>query len=179
MKLIVGLGNPGKEYEKTRHNIGFIIVDAILNKYKFPTFKEEKKFKAEISSYEIENEKIILAKPTTFMNLSGLAVKEISKFYKIDKSNIFIIQDDKDMDFLKTRIKNVASGDGGHNGIKSIIQELGTKELNRFKIGIGNELLERMPTDKFVLGTFSKDELKKIETQKEEIIKKIIEEIKN
>lgn len=179
MKLIIGLGNPGKEYERTRHNIGFIIVDAILNQYKFPAFKEEKKFKALISSGEINNNKIILAKPTTFMNLSGLAVREIAKFYKIDKSNILIIQDDKDMEFLKTRIKNVASGDGGHNGIKSIIQELGTNELNRFKVGVGNELLNKIPTDKFVLGTFSKEEIKKLDIQKEEIINKILEQIKN
>jgi len=163
MKLIIGLGNPGKEYLKTRHNIGFLIVDAISKKFNFPIFKEEK---------------IILAKPTTFMNLSGFAAKEISKFYKINKKNIFIIQDDKDMEFLKIRIKNEASGDGGHNGIKSIIQELGTKELNRFKIGIGNTLLEKMPTDKFVLSNFTKEEINLLKEEKEEIINKILEEIK-
>ncbi len=180
MKLIVGLGNPGKEYIKTRHNIGFIVIDAILNKYKnnFPILKEEKKLKSEISIGEINGNKIILAKPTTFMNLSGLAIKEISKFYKINKQDIFIIQDDKDMEFLKIRIKKEASGDGGHNGIKSIIQELGTKELNRFKIGVGNELLEKMPTDKFVLSTFNKDELSNIKAKEEEIINKILEQIK-
>jgi len=178
MKLIIGLGNPGKEYLKTRHNIGFLIVDAISKKFNFPIFKEEKKFKSEISIGEINDEKIILAKPTTFMNLSGFAAKEISKFYKINKKNIFIIQDDKDMEFLKIRIKNEASGDGGHNGIKSIIQELGTKELNRFKIGIGNTLLEKMPTDKFVLSNFTKEEINLLKEEKEEIINKILEEIK-
>lgn len=180
MKLIVGLGNPGKDYVKTRHNIGFIIVDWIFNRFKdnFPPLKEERKFKAQISIGEINGEKIILAKPLTFMNLSGFSVKEISKFYKINPKDILIIQDDKDMELLKIRIKKEVSGDGGHNGIKSIIQELGTKELNRFKIGVGNELLERMPTDKFVLAQFTKEEFKKIEDIKEEIIDKVLETIK-
>lgn len=180
MKLIVGLGNPGKDYIKTRHNIGFIIVDYIFDKFKnnFPPLKEERKFKAQISIGEINGDKIILAKPLTFMNLSGFSIKEISKFYKINPKDILIIQDDKDMELLKIRIKKEASGDGGHNGIKSIIQELGTKELNRFKIGVGNELLERMPTDKFVLGQFTKEESNKIRDKKEEIIEKVLETIK-
>ncbi len=179
MKLIVGLGNIGKEYSKTRHNIGFIIVDAVLNNFNFPAFKEDKKLKSEISTGIINGEKIILSKPTTFMNLSGLAVKEISTFYKIKPSDIFIIQDDKDMDFLKIRFKNEVSGDGGHNGIKSIIKELSKKDLNRFKIGVSNELLEKMPTDKFVLSNFSKEELKAIKNNEETIINQLLEKIKN
>lgn len=179
MKLIVGLGNIGKEYSKTRHNIGFIIVDAILNNFNFPSFKEDKKLKSEISTGIINGEKIILSKPTTFMNLSGLAVKEISNFYKIKPSDIFIIQDDKDMEFLKIRFKNEVSGDGGHNGIKSIIKELSKKDLNRFKIGVSNELLEKMPTDKFVLSNFSKEELKAIKNNEETIINQLLEKIKN
>lgn len=178
MKLIVGLGNPGKEYSKTRHNIGFIITDAILSDFNFPVFKEDKKLKSELSIGNINGEKIILAKPTTFMNLSGLAVKEISSFYKINHKDIFIIQDDKDMDFLKIRFKNEVSGDGGHNGIKSIIKELSRKDLNRFKIGISNELLEKIPTDKFVLSNFSKEEFKKLTENKEIIINQLLEKIK-
>lgn len=178
MKLIIGLGNPGKEYQNTRHNIGFIIIDNILNTFNFPSFKEEKKFKAEISQGEINGEKIILAKPQTFMNLSGEAVQLIANFYKIKTPDIIVIQDDKDIDFLKIRIKKEASGDGGHNGIKSIQNCLNTKEICRFKIGIANELLEKIPTDKFVLGNFSKEELEKLTEKKEEIINSITSLIK-
>ncbi len=176
MKLIIGLGNPGKEYEKTRHNIGFLIVDAILEKFKFEKFKEEKKFKSLISLGEINKEKTILAKPLTFMNLSGIAIKEIINFYKIKLSDIIVIQDDKDMDFLKIRIKKTASGDGGHNGIKSILKETGTKDIKRFKIGIKNNLLEKIPTDKFVLSNFSKEEINQIKEQSDTIIENIIKQ---
>ncbi len=178
MKLIVGLGNPGKEYEKTRHNIGFITIDSILEAYNFPNFSEEKKFKAMISTGEINSEKVILAKPLTFMNLSGEAVQSIVNFYKIDVSDVIIIQDDKDMEFLKTRVKNEISGSGGHNGIKSILQSLNTNKICRFKIGVANDLLQKMPTDKFVLGNFSKEELDKINENKPKIIEEIVRLIK-
>lgn len=173
MYLIVGLGNPGKEYEKTRHNAGFLVLDNLQKNLELPDFKEEKKFKAEIS----EGKNIILAKPTTFMNLSGDAVQKISAFYKIPPSNIIVIHDELDLPIgeMKWRYSD-NTGDGGHNGVKDIIQQLGTMKFPRIKIGVSiPNRPEQMSGRDFVLSKFGKDE---IEAMKE--ISKICEEkIKN
>ena len=174
MKLIIGLVNPGKEYKNNRHNVGFIILDCFYKKHKdnFSLFKEDKKLKAEISVGEINGEKIILAKPLTFMNNSGVAFNAIKNFYKIKLEDILVIQDDKDLEFCKIRIKDESSA-GGHNGIKSIISAIGTNEIKRYKFGVANEKLDFMQTDKFVLEDFSGEEKKKIN----EIMDNIIEEV--
>ncbi|MCX6740618.1 MAG: aminoacyl-tRNA hydrolase [Candidatus Parcubacteria bacterium] len=153
-KLIVGLGNPGQEYKNNRHNIGFQALDAarvIPNLFGVvPTFKLEKKFKAEIA----KGANFILAKPQTFMNNSGQAVKTIKTFFKIKLENIIVVHDDIDLALGKIRISQDASS-GGNNGVESIIKELGSKGFIRIRVGVANSLREKMPADKFVLQNFT------------------------
>jgi PTH1 family peptidyl-tRNA hydrolase len=156
MKLVVGLGNPGKKYEKTRHNCGFNAINFYAAKNNL-TFK--KKFNAEYCEHVINNEKIILVKPLTYMNLSGNAVVEFVNFYNIKDEDILIIYDDKNFDVGKFKIKRNGS-DGGHNGIKDIINVLHTKELPRIKIGISMPKEELM---NHVLGKFSKQDKEKLD----------------
>ena len=133
MKLIVGLGNIGKEYEGTRHNIGFMVADELAKRWGITTWKNERS--AMCAEHRIP-EKIFLIKPTTYMNLSGEAVGAFANFYNIDPEDIAVIQDDLDLPCGKLRIRRKGSA-GGHNGIKSIQQHLGTGDCPRFKIGIG------------------------------------------
>ncbi|MDQ7009380.1 MAG: aminoacyl-tRNA hydrolase [Candidatus Gracilibacteria bacterium] len=171
MKLIIGLGNPGKQYEKTRHNVGFIFLDKLASENNFSDFKLETKFKGEISEGRFEGEKTILIKPTTFMNLSGESLRKIVDFYKIDLEDIIVIYDDKDMDFGKIRFRETGSA-GGHNGIKSIILHFG-KDFKRIKIGIGYD--NKYDVSDWVLGKFSEDNLDDINN---EIYDKSIELLK-
>ena len=157
MKLIFGLGNPGKQYEKTRHNIGYMLVDLIA-KDKNILFKNSK-FNADVAEYFYNNEKIILVKPLSFMNLSGGVVKKMVSFYNIDLNDIMIIHDDLDMSFGRIKIVNNSSS-GGHNGIKDIESNLGSKDYLRLKVGISK--VDNMDTKDYVLGKFSKDELAKL-----------------
>ena len=154
MKLVVGLGNIGKEYKNTRHNIGFMIVDNYLGKVNW-------KVKMESYIYKLEHngEDVVFIKPMTYMNLSGLAVAKIVAYYKIDPKDILIIQDDLDLPVANYKIKKNSSS-GGHNGITSIITELNTNEFGRLKIGIGKN--ENIPTDKYVLAKFTKIENDKL-----------------
>lgn len=154
MKLIVGLGNPGRKYNKTRHNIGFYILDNYLNKPKW-----SKKFNSEYVEMVINTQKVIFVKPQTYMNLSGNSVKMFVDYYKISMDDILVIHDDKDLDFGKNKIKNNSSS-GGHNGIESIIKSLGSKSFNRLKIGVGAQY--SISTADFVLSNFSKIERKHI-----------------
>lgn len=154
MKLVVGLGNPGKEYESTRHNIGYQVLDVIAKKNDL-IFKSDKKFNAEYAEYMVNGEKILLVKPLSYMNLSGTVVGKYVNFYNIKSSNVLVIQDDLDMEFGKVRICYDSSS-GGHNGIKNIIDNIGTKEFTRLKIGISNN--KSIDTKDYVLGKFGKDE---------------------
>lgn len=154
MKLIVGLGNPGKEYENTRHNIGFMILDSFLGKVKWKT-----KNNAMYYEKNINNEKYIFIKPLTFMNLSGNAVRKYVDYYKIKIEDILVIQDDLDLDVGILRLKQNSSN-GGHNGIKSIISCLQTKDFKRLKVGISNN--KSIDTKDYVLNNFSKEEIKKL-----------------
>ncbi len=150
MKLIVGLGNPGKDYEKTRHNIGFFILDQYLNDV---DWKKEKD--AYIYETKRGREKIIFLKPQQYMNLSGIAVKKYLKYYKINIDNLLVIYDDIDLEIGKVKEKS-NSGSGGHNGVQSIIDYLGTNEFKRIKIGVSkNNLID---TKDYVLGKFLKKE---------------------
>jgi len=176
MILIVGLGNPGKKYEKTRHNIGFRIVDEIAANFQFSIFNFQSIFNAKISKGEIKKEKVILAKPQNFMNNSGYVVKKIISNLKCPISNLWIIHDDIDLPLAKIRIsKN--RGSAGHKGIESIIQELETKNFIRFRIGIrpldDTFLMSIKKIDKFVLQNFNREEEKILK----EGIKKTIEAI--
>ena len=159
MYLIVGLGNPGQQYSGTRHNVGFMMLDYFAGKNKL-TFTDSK-WKALISKATVWDESVILLKPETYMNLSGTAVAQAAHFYKLQPANIIIIHDDLDMEF--GRIKLVSGGgDGGHKGIRSIIEQLGTKDFPRVKIGIGRPPSPVSP-EKYVLGKFDHDEKEMIE----------------
>lgn len=152
--LIVGLGNPGKEYDKTRHNIGFEIIDDYANEKKITI--NENKFNGLFSKFSNNGKTFIIAKPQTYMNLSGKFISEIVKFYKIDVENILVIYDDKDMELGKIRLRPKGSS-GGHNGIKSIIESLGTENFKRLKIGIGSPK-NKSEMINFVIGKFRKEE---------------------
>src|SRR5690554_2068026 len=159
MKLIVGLGNPGKKYSKTRHNVGYMFVDDVVDKLK-GKFSIDKQKKCEIFQTVIDGEKVIFIKPLTYMNLSGQSVYEVSKFYKIDVEDILVVYDDLDLDVGRIKIKPTGSS-GGHNGIKSIIENMGTSDIKRVRIGIA-KASDRDVVD-YVLGNFSKNEKKDID----------------
>ena len=159
MKLIVGLGNIGKEYENTRHNMGFILVDRYLQ-YKNITDKFKEKFNAMYVETTINNEKVIFIKPTTYMNNSGIAVRAFLDFYKLNSEDILVISDDLDLDLGKFRLRRNGSS-GGHNGLKSIISHLGTDGFKRLRIGISND---KDDVINYVLSKFSKKELSEIDT---------------
>lgn len=167
MKLIVGLGNPGKKYEDTRHNIGFEAVKAIGEELGVGNYKE--KFQGLIGEANYNGEKVLLLMPTTFMNLSGNSIIEVLNFYKISaEEDILIIYDDMDLDLGKMRIREKGSA-GGHNGMKSSISHLGNKFL-RIKLGIG-KAKDKEGTINHVLGNFSKEEKEDVQ----EIIKKSVQ----
>ena len=134
MILIVGLGNPGKQYEQTRHNIGFDVIDYMANKYNIDVNRE--KFKGICGEGFIENKKVILLKPLTYMNLSGESIRELANFYKLEDDEIIVVYDDISLDIGRLRIREKGSA-GGHNGIKSIIQNLGGDKFPRVKVGVG------------------------------------------
>ncbi len=159
MKLIIGLGNPGPEYQQTRHNVGFMTIDQIQHDLNFDTFKKESKFQAEISLGEYKNHKVILAKPLTFMNRSGESVIKITNFYKIAPKDCLVICDDLDTAFGKIRIRK-SGGPGTHNGLKSLTRVMGT-DYPRIRVGIENrdpELLTKIDASAYVLGKFNKEE---------------------
>ncbi|MDD3218639.1 MAG: aminoacyl-tRNA hydrolase [Lachnospiraceae bacterium] len=155
MYLIVGLGNPGKKYEKTRHNMGFDTIDELIDKHNIP--EAGKKFQALYGKGVLAQEKVILAKPLTFMNLSGESVREMVDYFKIDpEEELIVIYDDIDLDPGQVRIRAKGSA-GGHNGIKSIIQHLGTQQFMRIKVGVGAKPKGWDLAD-YVLGQFSKED---------------------
>lgn len=172
MKLIVGLGNPGEKYAKTRHNVGFMILDyfAKENQLTFTTSK----FKAEIAKMNIKNETVLFVKPQTFMNLSGDAITQLVHYYQIDLSDILIIYDDLDLEVGKYRIRKSGSS-GGQNGMKDIIAKLKTEKINRIRIGISkNKLID---TANYVLGKFNEEQsdlIIKVIHESEKIIKDFI-----
>lgn len=155
IKLLVGLGNPGIQYQDTRHNIGWMVIKNLALNWKIP-LNQSVKFQSLIGQINLEEKKIILAAPTTYMNLSGHAVKIIVDYFKINIDNILIIYDDIDLLFGKIRIRS-KGGDGGHKGLKSIISCLGNQNLKRLRIGIG-PLPEHMELSDFVLSKFYPEE---------------------
>lgn len=157
MKLIVGLGNPGKTYEKTRHNIGFMIINNFAKNHNVSI--DNKKFNGYYTKFLFNNEQIILLKPLLYMNLSGSVVKTFVDYYNIDISDILIISDDLDMPVGKIKLKSKGSS-GGHNGLKNIQENLKTIEYKRLKIGISND--KTIDTKDYVLGKFSQEELEKL-----------------
>ena len=160
MYIIVGLGNPGRKYENTRHNVGFSAVDVIAEKNHI-TMGEEK-FKAIIGKGMIAGEKVVLVKPQTFMNLSGESVRRVLDFYKVDETQeLIVISDDISLDVGRLRIRKKGSA-GGHNGLKNIILHLGHGNFHRIKVGVGEKPTGYDLAD-YVLGHFSKEEQKVME----------------
>jgi len=159
MYLIAGLGNPGKEYEKTRHNAGFGAIDALAEKLGISV--EEKKYKGLFGKGRIGAEPVILLKPQTYMNLSGESVREAADFYKIDPEHMIVIYDDIDLEVGRLRLRAKGSA-GGHNGIKNIIAHMGTQEFPRVRIGVGAKP-DRMDLADYVLGRFSQVEQSQME----------------
>lgn len=155
MYLIAGLGNPGREYVGTRHNIGFEAADALCSKFDIKFNKE--KFRAVFGSGTIAGKKVIVAKPQTYMNLSGESIRELAEWYKIDSENIIIMYDDISLPVGKLRIREKGSA-GGHNGIKNIIYQLNTDVFPRIKIGMGTPQNPDYDIKDYVLGHFSKEE---------------------
>ena len=154
MYLIVGLGNPGREYEHTRHNAGFDAIDVLAGKLGADV--KEKKHKGLCGKGMIAGEKVILLKPQTFMNLSGESVRAAADFYKIDAEHMIVLYDDIDLDVGKLRVRAKGSA-GGHNGIKNIIAHMGTQEFPRVRIDVGAKP-DRMDLADYVLGRFSQVE---------------------
>lgn len=172
MIIIIGLGNPGKKYEYTRHNIGFRVVDEFRKRNNLSGFKPSKKFNSLISEDAFDSKKVIIAKPQTFMNESGKAVKTLINFYKTTRTVLLVIHDDVDLPLGKIRIaKN--RGSAGHKGVQSVIDRLKTKNFIRFRFGIKPQAGKLKNSEKFVLQKFSKEEKNIVK----EIIEKTVEAI--
>jgi PTH1 family peptidyl-tRNA hydrolase len=186
MKLIIGLGNPGEKHIDTRHNLGFKVIDALFKDYATPkdSFREEKKFQAEIAELTWQpkkgkEEKVILVKPITFMNGSGLAVLSISKFYKIKQEDVWVIHDEIDLPLGAMKIR-LGGSSAGHKGVESIIESLKSEKFWRFRLGIGTqkgrtegEKKHLKKIDDFVLGVFIESERGKAR----EIIKRAVKSL--
>ena len=165
MYVIAGLGNPGREYEGTRHNVGFMTLDALADKYNIDV--REKAFKGLIGKGMIEGNKVILVKPQTYMNLSGECIRQVMDYYKVDPSEFIVIYDDISLVPGGIRIRKKGSA-GGHNGIKNIIAHLGTQEFPRVRIGVG-EKPARMDLADYVLGHFDREEQALMKQVSEEV----------
>lgn len=166
MKLIVWLGNPGLKYDKTRHNIGFVMVDARAEQEWF-LWKQESKYKAEVAIWEKNGEKLLLCKPQTYMNLSGEAVAPLARFYKIEAKDILVVHDE--IDFVTGRLALKLGGSAaGHNGLKSIIQKFGSADFYRLRIGVDRPAVSSQVAD-WVLSSFKPEERALLEQKQGEV----------
>ncbi|WP_054251838.1 aminoacyl-tRNA hydrolase [Neofamilia massiliensis] len=160
MKVIAGLGNPGKDYQRTRHNVGFMVIDKLIEKLSASPFKI--KHQALIAEASIKGEKVLLVKPQTYMNNSGDSLREILNFYKIPPEDLIVIYDDIDIGFSTIRIRKKGSA-GSHNGMKSIIYQIQADTFPRIRIGVG-EKHQGQDLANFVLSNFSSEEFKEIDS---------------
>ena len=174
MKLVVGLGNPDREYENTYHNVGFFLVDKFSDEFGLDFTKSE--CHAKTCCTFLDNEKIILAKPQTYMNLSGQSVVELKQKYKLKNSDIYVLVDDIDLPLGKVRLRHEGSG-GTHNGLRNIVSLIG-EDFNRIKMGIGRDPKFENLAD-FVLSKIPKENLEIIEKSSEEVIQILYSELKN
>ncbi len=154
MFLVVGLGNPGSKYENNRHNIGFKAVDDIFRRFSFSAWSQ--KFNADMAKGSIDQHKVVLLKPMTYMNNSGESVQKAMAYFKIKPENVIVLHDELDLPPLKVRYK-LGGGNGGHNGLKSIQQRIGTADFYRFRIGVGHPG-SKDRVSRYVLSDFSKVE---------------------
>ncbi|MFA7484622.1 MAG: aminoacyl-tRNA hydrolase [Phycisphaerae bacterium] len=176
MKIIAGLGNPGKEYEGTRHNVGFDVIDVLAGKLNIDV--KRRKFSARFGQGEIDNDKLILLKPWTFMNRSGEAVATAVGFYKIELGSLLVVTDDMALEPGRIRLRAKGSA-GGHNGLKDIIEELGSEDFARLRVGIGSarqqETEYSSPSARdYVLGRFEKQEKKILDTAVERAVQAVM-----
>lgn len=184
MKIIIGLGNIGEKYENTRHNIGFMALDRLSQEYDQSSeqkWKETPKLKGVLKEININGEKVLLVKPTTYMNLSGECVKKVLDYYKVALENLIVIFDDIDLPFGEVRFREKGSA-GTHNGVKSLIKELGTDNFKRIKIGIENRtpvLKINFDLSNYVLSKFDKKEQKALDEAFKDVVNKIIDLMKN
>jgi PTH1 family peptidyl-tRNA hydrolase len=163
VKIMVGLGNPGRQYAATRHNLGFMVIDEIARRFASGMSEQRKRFRAELTSVTIDGEKIVLIKPQTYMNLSGSAVREAAHWYKARPDQILVVADDIDLPFGTLRMRASGSS-GGHNGFKSVFAELGTQGVPRLRIGVGRGL-----------GEAKRQVLARFTAQEEKILPEIIQ----
>lgn len=154
--LFVGLGNPGDQYDGTRHNIGFECLDAFAKANDFPAWTDKKDLKCRLTVSQLGGTRVVLAKPQTYMNLSGEAAQAVSSFYKVNPDSITAVYDELDVDFGQIRLRR-GGGAAGHNGVKSLIQHLG-EDFGRVRIGIGPKMPEQIDSSAFVLQRFSSDQ---------------------
>jgi PTH1 family peptidyl-tRNA hydrolase len=172
MRLIVGLGNPGPQYETTRHNVGFMVIDNYAESIR-ESFKLWGQGKTcELAQATLQNERVLLQKPLTFMNLSGRAVVEAAQFFKLEVKDICVIHDEVDLSLGDMRLK-IGGGDGGHNGLKSLTQSLGSPAYSRIRIGIGRSEHESQETADHVLTSFRSNEWSIVEDMINDAIKAI------
>jgi len=159
MRLIVGLGNPGEKYENTRHNIGFLVLDKIAEK-RGVVVRLENQYKAENGDFNINDDRVKLAKPQTFMNESGKAISLMKNYYKLDSEDIWVVHDDVDLEVGKVRVV-LGGSSAGHKGVQSIIDNLGTEQFWRIRVGVGRS--DQIPTETWVLQNFEVDMTKIID----------------
>ncbi|TQF73977.1 aminoacyl-tRNA hydrolase [Rhodococcus spelaei] len=163
--LVVGLGNPGPQYERTRHNVGFMVVETLAERER-ARFSAHKKSGADAVTVRIAGRQVILAKPRSYMNLSGKPVAALARFFSVDPANLVVVHDELDLDYGTLRLK-LGGGEGGHNGLRSISQALGTKDYLRTRVGIGRPPGRMDPAD-YVLKPFSSVERKELDLVREE-----------
>ena len=168
--IVVGLGNVGKEYENTRHNAGFIAIDALAEKYGARI--DRVKFHALVSEANVGGKRVLLMKPTTYMNNSGVAIGEAAAFYKIPPENVIVLHDEISFDVGVMRIRRKGSA-GGHNGLKSIIAHLSSDGFPRVKIGVGKKPTPDYDLVDFVLGKFSKEDMEKLKAENPDVISSV------
>ena len=173
MKLLIGLGNPGAEYADTRHNVGWRVVELCARRWDAGAWKMERALQSRVATAVVGDMRVVLVEPQTYMNLSGEAVSKVLKYYKLTPADMLVVHDDKDLAFPMLRQKK-GGGSGGHNGIASIVQHVGTGDFSRIKIGVANELLTHMDTADFVLGRFGADEKKVLE---EKVLGEVCEKV--
>ncbi len=156
MRIIVGLGNPGREYTGTRHNVGFMVVDELARRLAVTGFR--RRFRSELGEGKLDGEKVVLVRPQTYMNLSGGAVREVVNWYHSPSDHILVVLDDLDLPFGSLRLRATGSA-GGHNGLSSVIEQLGSNQIPRLKIGIGRG---RLPATAHVLARFTPEEQREL-----------------
>jgi len=159
MRIIVGLGNPGQKFEKTRHNVGFWVLDEFKKKFQFPEFKIKSDFFSKITKKKIGKHNVILLKPQTFMNDSGKAVQAIIEKRKLNPKNLIVVHDDLDIPFGKIKI-SVGKSSAGHKGVQSIIEKIKNKDFIRVRVGINPECKQKIKIAEFVIEEFKEEEIK-------------------